>query len=68
MVKTHLTQQIEKVLRVTINGLETPFELHSVDKQAFPLSASCSAPDGDVVTVCFDADVNKGYEIKFFVK
>jgi len=68
IVKTHLTQQIDKVLKVTINGLEVPFELHICDKQAFPLSTAYKAPDGAVVTVEFDADTDKNYEIKFFVK
>ena len=68
IVKMHLTQQIDEVLRVTVNGLDVPFELHACDKQAFPMSASCGAPDGEVVTVGLDTDVSKRYEIRFFVK
>ena len=67
-VKMHLTQQINKVVCVTVNGTQVPFTLHKCDKQAFPLSVCDGAPDGDVVTAEFDTDVSKSYEIKFFVE
>lgn len=67
IIKTHLTQQTDKVLRVSVNGVEVPFELHACDKQAFPLSTFCCAPDGDVVTVEIDTETDKSYKIKFFV-
>lgn len=67
-VKMHLTQQINKVVCVTVNGTQVLFTLHKCDKQAFPLSVCDGALDGDVVTAEFDTDVSQRYEIKFFVE
>lgn len=67
-VKMHLTQQIDKVLCVTVNDKDVPFELHKTDKQAFPLTTACGAADGDTVTVELDVDLSKRYCVKFFVE
>ncbi len=64
-LKYHLFKGAESVQSVTVNGREVKYTKRSKNKTAFPLNAGDSAPDSDVISVSFDTEVNKEYEIRF---
>ena len=66
LIKAHLTDQINSVKLVTVNGVEVPFKINPKNAETFPLSATHDAPDGDVVTAEISVDLTKRYEIKIF--
>lgn len=66
LIKTHLTDQINSVKLITVNGDEVSFSLNPKNTEVFPLSSTNDAPDGDVVIVELNVDIAKRYEIKIF--
>lgn len=66
-IKYHLLKGVDKVERVTVNGQEVAFGKVDRDEGAFPLNSGDCAPDGDVVIVKENMDVNGEYNIKFFL-
>lgn len=64
-LKYHLLQGTDSVRRVTVNGENHGFKKVLKDSSAFPLNSGETAPDGGVIIVPFDINVNGEYEIKF---
>ncbi len=64
-LKYHLFKGAESVQSVTVNGREVKYAKKAKNKTAFPLNAGDSAPDSDVISVSFDTEVQKEYEIRF---
>ncbi len=67
VVKYHLLKGADSVKKVTINGEEVDYKKTKKDGLAFPLNTSDCAPDGGVISVPIKTDVNKEYEIKFYL-
>lgn len=57
----------EQVKCVTVNGQEVAFKTAQRDGSAFPLNAGDTAPDADTVLVTLKTQVEKDYEIKFYL-
>ena len=66
-VKFHLLKDEGSVRKVTVNGEEVGYKKTKKDSSAFPLNTSDCAPDGGVISVSLQTDVNKEYEIKFYL-
>ena len=66
-LKYHLLKGVESVHKVTINGEEVGYMKAKKDAQSFPLNTGSDAPDGGVLCVPIKTDVNKEYEIKFYL-
>jgi len=66
-VKYHLLAGAENVERVTVNGEEVAFARAEKDASAFPLGTDASSSDSATLTLSFEADVKKAYEIKFYL-
>ena len=66
-IKYHCLKDVGMVRRVTVNGEDMPFVRTQKDKFAFPLNVSAAAPDSDTVTVSFRTDVQKNYNVKFYL-
>lgn len=67
MIKYHLLKEANNVKRVTINDLETEFIKVKKSFGAFPLNVSNDASDSDVIALPLIIDVDKEYEIKFYL-
>lgn len=67
IVKYHLLKGAESVREVTLNGDEVGYKKTKKDSLAFPLNTSDCAPDGGVICVPVVLDVDKEYEIKFYL-
>lgn len=67
MLKYHLLKGAESVRKVTVNGAEFGFMKTQKNGFSFPLNADTDASDGDVICVPIKTDVNKEYEIKFYL-
>ena len=65
-LKYHVLQGAD-VKRVSINGQEVPFE-RAAKENVFPLNTGNAAPDGETVTVDFNMERDKDYQIKFYLK
>lgn len=52
---------------VTVNGSEVSFKVAQKDTSAFPLNAGDVAPDSDTVLITLKTQVEKDYEIKFYL-
>ena len=61
--KVHLLS--EQIKRVTVNGKEVGFKVVKKDAFAFPLNTGEAAPDGNVLLVALNTQIEKDYEIKF---
>ncbi len=66
-VKYHMLKDVESVRKVTVNGEEVGYKKTKKDSLAFPLNTSDCATDGGVISVPLKTDVNKEYEIKFYL-
>lgn len=66
-LKYHLLKGVDGVHKVTINGEVYGFVKKAKNLTAFPLDADENAPDGKVICTKFKADVDKEYEIKFYL-
>ena len=66
-VKYHLLKGGESVKNVTVNGVETGFAKANKNSSVFPLNVWRNAPDGGIISVPLKIDVNKEYEIKFYL-
>jgi len=66
-LKYHLLKGAESVRKVTVNGAEFGFMKTKKNGISFPLNADADAPDGDVICISIETDVNKEYEIKFYL-
>ena len=61
--KVHLLS--EQIKRVTVNGKKVDFKVVKKDAFAFPLNTGEAAPDGNVLLVALNTQIEKDYEIKF---
>lgn len=66
-VKYHLLKGVESVRKVTVNGEEVGYKKTKKDEALFPLNTSDSASDSGVISVPLQTDVNKEYEIRFYL-
>ena len=66
-MKYHLLKDAESVRKVTVNGEEVGYKEIKKDVALFPLNTSNSASDSGVISVPLQTDVNKEYEIKFYL-
>ncbi len=66
-VKYHMLKDVESVRKVTVNGEEVGYKKTKKDSLAFPLNTSDCAPDGGAISVPLKTDLNKEYEIKFYL-
>lgn len=57
----------EQIRRVTVNGQEVAFKTAKKDPLSFPLNAGESAPDSEMVLITLKTQVDKDYEIKFYL-
>ena len=57
----------EQIKRVTVNGQEVAFKSVKKDISAFPLNAGDAAPDCDTLIVTLKTQIEKDYEIKFYL-
>lgn len=64
--KVHLLNK-QQIRRITVNGEEVAFKVVKKDVSAFPLNADETAPDSDTLLVNVLAQVEKDYEIKFYL-
>ncbi len=65
-LKYHLLSGADKIARITVNGEDAEAEWLKRDKTAFPFGTG-AAPDSGIALVKFRADLNKDYEIKFYL-
>ena len=65
-VKLHALPKFGNVKKVTVNGEETAFRKVNRDG-SFPLNTGDSAPDHDVVSAVFRADVQQQTTVKFYL-
>ncbi len=66
ILKYHLLNGVEKVVRVSVNGKDTAFEM-SDRAGKYPLSTERCAPDSAVVSVGFVMDTAKNYAVKIYL-
>ena len=66
-VKYHLLKGAEDVKKITVNGENYGFATTPKDAGAFPLNTDAVSPDGKVVLTKFKADLNKEYEVIFYL-
>ncbi len=66
-LKYHLLKGAESVKKVTVNGEEVGFVKAKKHSSVFPLNTEQNAPDGGVISVPMKIDVNRDYEIKFYL-
>ena len=66
-IKYHLLMGAEDVKKVTVNGEETGYMKSKKNAASFPLNTGCDAPDAGVLCVPVKVDVEKEYEIKFYL-
>lgn len=66
-VKLHALPKFGNVKKVTVNGEEVPHIRAQKDSAAFPLNTGDSAPDHDVVSAVFRADVQQQTTVKFYL-
>ena len=57
----------EQIKRVTVNGEEVSFKTVRKNVLAFPLNAGEAAPDSDTMIVTVTTQVERDYEIKFYL-
>ena len=57
----------EDVKKITVNGENYGFATTPKDAGAFPLNTDAVSPDGKVVLTKFKADLNKEYEVIFYL-
>ena len=65
--KYHLLKDSDSVKKVTVNGEEVGFVKAKKHSLVFPLNTEQNAPDCGVISVPLKIDVNKEYEIKFYL-
>lgn len=65
--KYYLLKDSDSVKKVTVNGEEVGFVKAQKQSLVFPLNTEQKAPDGGVISVSLKIDVNKEYEIKFYL-
>ena len=66
-VKYHLLKGAEDVKKITVNGENYGFATTPKDAGAFPLNTDAASPDGKVILTKFKADLNKEYEVIFYL-
>ena len=66
-VKYHLLKGAEDVKKIAVNGENYGFATTPKDAGAFPLNTDAVSPDGKVVLTKFKADLNKEYEVIFYL-
>jgi len=66
-LKYHLLKGAEGVQKVTVNGEEVGYMKAKGNSSAFPLNAEKDAPESSVIFVSIKTEVNKEYEIKFYL-
>lgn len=66
-VKYHLLKGAEDVKKITVNGENYGFATTPKDAGAFPLNTDAVSPDGKVILTKFKADLNKEYEVIFYL-
>lgn len=64
--KVHLLDK-EQIKRVTVNGEEVAFKTATKNASAFPLNTGETAPECDTLLVTVKTQVEKDYEIKFYL-
>lgn len=66
-VKYHLLKGAEDVKKIAVNGENYGFATTPKDAGAFPLNTDAVSPDGKVILTKFKADLNKEYEVIFYL-
>lgn len=66
-LKYHLLNGEEPIRKVTVNGEEVKYTTIAADKEAFPLNAGETAPDGDAINVTTNHSIKDEIEIKFYL-
>ncbi len=66
-VKYHLLKGAEDIKKITVNGENYGFATTPKGTGAFPLNTDAASPDGKVVLTKFKADLNKEYEVIFYL-
>ncbi len=66
-LKYHLLKGAERVRMVTVNGEVVGSLKRKRNKSAYPLNVGENAPDGDVICVSFETEVQKENEIRFYL-
>ena len=67
-VRIHMTDGIDCVTKVTVDGKPVEYELHKKDESAMPFMTDGASRDGDTVTVSFTAPVYKGADVAIYVE
>lgn len=67
-IRYHLLGELKNVEKVTVDGNEVQFEKISKYMGAFPFSTDGGAPDGDILVVKFEHELDKDSEILFHIK
>ncbi len=66
-LKYHLLKGAESVQKIIVNGEEIGYSKGKKNKTSFPLNVGGNAPDSDVLCVSVKIDVQKEYEIRFYL-
>ena len=67
VVKYHLLKGADSVKKVMVNGKDVGFAKAKKNNSLFPLNTERNAPDSGIISVPLKIDVNKEYEIKFYL-
>ncbi len=67
ILKYHLLKGVDDVKKLTVNGKNCSFVKNAKQKTVFPFSTEDTSPDNGVICTKINADIDKEYEIKFYL-
>ena len=67
MLKYHLSKGLKGVKNITVNGENCSYVKKTKNGELFPFNTKDAAPDGAVICTSIEIDVDKEYEIKFYL-